>query len=519
MNTPQTIAYVRRDEAPVLPPPRGTVGPAAWLRQNLFSGLGNTLLTIAVGLLLGLIAWTILDWAILKAIWTGADREACAIEGAGACWPFVWAKFPQWMFGFYPIEERWRPMLLFIIGAAALVPMLIPSVPFKQWNALFLIVAFPVIGLILLSGGNFNFSLRTYATVLVLALGVSVLIPMVTRGLEEGVKSNRAGVLLAAAGLLPVLFWLLVEALAAVNGVMALLGLGIFEPVAKSAVALRDTVNGHRTMPYFQAAAFVLAALLTLLSVRGGEARGTLRNWAAGALAIIGIMLLLDVDFGLVAVETSSWGGLLVTLVVSIVGIAASLPLGILLALGRQSKMPIVRLFSVIFIELWRGVPLITVLFMSSVMLPLFLPEGVTFDKLLRALIGITLFSSAYMAEVVRGGLQAIGKGQYEGAMALGLSYWQMMRKIVLPQALKISIPNIVGNFIGLFKDTTLVLIVGIFDLLGMINAGTQDAKWASEQTGNTGYFVAAIIYWAFCFGMSRYAMYTESRLSAGARR
>ena len=134
-------------------------------------------------------------------------------------------------------------------------------------------------------------------------------------------------------------------------------------------------------------------------------------------------------------------------------------------------------------------------------------------------MIGITLFSSAYMAEVVRGGLQAIGKGQYEGAMALGLSYWQMMRKIVLPQALKISIPNIVGNFIGLFKDTTLVLIVGIFDLLGMINAGTQDAKWASEQTGNTGYFVAAIIYWAFCFGMSRYAMYTESRLSAGARR
>ena len=138
--------------------------------------------------------------------------------------------------------------------------------------------------------------------------------------------------------------------------------------------------------------------------------------------------------------------------------------------------------------------PLITVLFMSSVMLPLFLPEGMSFDKLLRALIGISLFSAAYMAEVVRGGLQAIGKGQYEGAMALGLSYWQTMRKIVLPQALKISIPNIVSTFIGLFKDTTLVLIIGMFDLLGIITSGTQDAKWASDQTANTGYFVAAVV-------------------------
>ena len=247
---------------------------------------------------------------------------------------------------------------------------------------------------------------------------------------------------------------------------------------------------------------------------------GLAREWrpAGGGVLFAGLLLLLEADFGLSHVETANWGGLLVTLVVSVAGIAASLPLGVLLALGRRSRMPIVRLLSVIFIELWRGVPLITVLFMASVMLPLFAPEGVTIDKLLRAVIGITLFSSAYMAEVVRGGLQAIGKGQYEGAMALGLSYWQMMRKIVLPQALKISIPNIVSTFIGLFKDTTLVLIIGIFDLLGMITTGTQDAKWATDQTANTGYFVAAIIYWAFCFGMSRYAMFTERRLSAGTR-
>lgn len=422
MRQGEAPAWVRREEAPLLPPPAGTVGLAGWLRQNLFAGPGGSLLTLALAALLALIGWAIIDWALIRAVWTGADREACAVEGAGACWPFVWAKFPQWIYGFYPIAERWRPALVFVIGAVALAPMLIPSVPFKQWNALFLILVFPVIALILLSGGNFGFARETY---LVLAI-------------------------------------------------LCLLSLALV-----------------RVFP----AGFIAAA------------------------ALLAITALLDIDFGLEPVETSSWGGLLVTLVVSVTGIAASLPLGILLALGRRSRMPLVRLFSVIFIELWRGVPLITVLFMSSVMLPLFLPDGVTFDKLLRALIGMSLFSAAYMAEVVRGGLQAIGKGQYEGAMALGLSWWQMMRKIVLPQALKISIPNIVGTYIGLFKDTTLVLIIGIYDFLGIITAGTQDAKWASPQTGNTGYFVAAIVYFAFCFGMSRYAMYTEHRLATGHRR
>ena len=207
------------------------------------------------------------------------------------------------------------------------------------------------------------------------------------------------------------------------------------------------------------------------------------------------------------------------TLVVAVTGIVASLPLGILLALGRRSKMPIVRLFSIVFIEVWRGVPLITVLFMSSVMLPLFLPEGVNFDKLLRALVGTALFSAAYMAETVRGGLQAIPKGQYEAAQALGLSYWKMMNLIVLPQALKIVIPGIVNSFISLFKDTTLVAIIGLFDLLGIVNAGFADPKWASPQTGQTGYFVAALIFWVFCFGMSRYSIFMERRLATGHKR
>ncbi len=168
---------------------------------------------------------------------------------------------------------------------------------------------------------------------------------------------------------------------------------------------------------------------------------------------------------GLHNVDTTLWGGVLVTIVVASVGIVVSLPLGILLALGRRSDMPTVKTLSVIFIEFVRGVPLITVLFMASVMLPLFVPDAYSPDKLLRALVGIALFASAYMAEVVRAGLAAIPKGQYEGAMAVGLGYWQMMRLIVLPQALKITIPNIVNTYIGLFKDTTLVFIVGIFDL------------------------------------------------------
>jgi general L-amino acid transport system permease protein len=196
-----------------------------------------------------------------------------------------------------------------------------------------------------------------------------------------------------------------------------------------------------------------------------------------------------------------------------------SLPLGVLLALGRRSKLPVVRFCSIVFIEFWRGVPLITVLFMASVMLPVFLPPGVTFDKLLRALIGVALFTAAYMAETVRGGLQAIPKGQYEGAMALGLNYARMMQMIVLPQALKIVIPGIVNSFISLFKDTSLVLIIGLFDLLGAVQLAFTDSNWASPATPATGYIFAAFVFWIFCFSMSRYSMYTERRLNTGYRR
>jgi general L-amino acid transport system permease protein len=222
---------------------------------------------------------------------------------------------------------------------------------------------------------------------------------------------------------------------------------------------------------------------------------------------------------GLSLVSTSQWGGVLVTIVVAAIGIVASLPLGVLLALGRRSRMPAVRLFSVIFIEFVRGVPLITVLFMASVMLPLFVPDTWSPDKLLRALVGVALFSAAYMAEVVRAGLQAIPKGQHEAAMAVGLSYWKSMRLIVLPQALRITIPNIVNSTVALFKDTTLVFIVGIFDFLRTIEAARVDPNWATPVTSTTGYAFAAIFYLIFCYGLSRYSRMVEARLAAGDRR
>ena len=214
--------------------------------------------------------------------------------------------------------------------------------------------------------------------------------------------------------------------------------------------------------------------------------------------------------FGWRIVPTNQWGGLMLTLIVALVGMAGSLPLGILFALGRQSHMPAIRAVSVAFIELMRGVPLVTVLFMASVMFPLFLPEGVNFDKLLRALIGTMLFAAAYMAEVVRGGLQAIPRGQYEAAEALGLSYWRMMGLIVLPQALRTVIPGIVNSFIALFKDTTLVLIIGLFDFLGMIQAAATDPNWLGFAA--EGYVFAAAVYWVFCFSISRYSQTLERR-------
>jgi len=235
------------------------------------------------------------------------------------------------------------------------------------------------------------------------------------------------------------------------------------------------------------------------------------------ALPIILVALLYGGAFGLAVVETPRWGGLMLTLVIALAGIGGSLPLGVLLALGRRSDLLVIRWFCIGFIELWRGVPLVTVLFMASVLVPLFLPAGVNFDKLLRALIAVALFAAAYVAEVVRGGLQSIGDGQYQAARALGLGYWRMMGLVVLPQALRNVIPGLVNVFIGLFKDTTLVLTIGLLDFLGMIQLGLTDPNWSAPYVSHTAYVFAGAVFWAFCFALSRYSSALERRLAAGA--
>ena len=448
-------SFVREEMIAAAEPPINTGGVVGWMRSNLFSSIPNTILTLIGAYLLYLILPGTLSWVLFDAVWSGNDRLACATTAQGgelpadwkaACWPYVGAYFKLFIYGRYPDAELWRVNLVLIMFFAGLIPLLMPSAPFKRENLVFMLGVFPVASFVLLSGGNLEVN----------------------------------GFLLPDAIIAPseVKFWLDFVVL---SGIIA--GLVYWY--------MHATDSDPRP-----------AVIGTLI-----------------AMAILGLILfVMSVDFGLVPVETDLWGGFVMTLVIAITGIVAALPLGILLALGRRSQMPAVSLLSVIFIEFWRGVPLITVLFMSSVMLPLFLPDGVTFDKLLRALIGVALFSSAYMAEVVRGGMQAIPKGQYEGAMAVGLNYWQSMRMIILPQALKIVIPGIVNTFIGLFKDTTLVSIIGLLDFLGMINLSHSDSLWATPVQALTSYVFCAFIFFLFCFGMSRYSIFMEDRLNTSHR-
>lgn len=226
--------------------------------------------------------------------------------------------------------------------------------------------------------------------------------------------------------------------------------------------------------------------------------------------------ILVNGGFGLEVIPTDKWGGLMLTIVVAAVGIICSFPIGIIIAFGRASNLPIIKSVCITYVEFIRGVPLITILFMSSIILPLFFPEGMTFDKLLRALIGITLFQAAYVAEIIRGGLQSIPSGQYEAADAVGLSYWQKMLLVILPQALKVAIPNLVGAFISLFQDTTLVLIIGLFDLLAMVRITAADSAWLGMET--EGYVFVTFVFWAFCYGMSRYSQKLEKQFDTNLK-
>ncbi len=227
---------------------------------------------------------------------------------------------------------------------------------------------------------------------------------------------------------------------------------------------------------------------------------------------IIGLKLISGGDFGLKYVETGAWGGLSLTFIVSAFALILCFPIGMFLALGRRSNLPVVRYTSIGFIELWRGVPLITVLFMSAVMFPMFLPDGTYVDKLIRVLIAITLFEAAYMAEVIRGGLQALPKGQYEAAKSLGMGYWRMHFLIILPQALKLVIPGIANTFLALVKDTPLIFVVGLLELAGMVNLAKTNPKWLGMAM--EGYVFAGLVFWVICYAMSRYSQNLEKKLS-----
>ncbi len=375
------VLYVRTAPAEQLLPPPASSGLIGWLRANLFSSFGNTVLTLACAALTLWAMPPLLRFLFIDAVWSGPDREVCLASAAhpepGACWAFVRVWLSYFVYGFYPIPGRWRVDVFFAALAFGIGWLAWLSAPRRDLGAVYFFIVLPVLSVVLLYG--------------------------------------------------------------------------------------------------FPA-------------------------------------------IGLPTVPTNLWGGVLVTIVVATVGIVASLPIGILLALGRRSELPAVRWLAIGFIEFVRGVPLITVLFMASVMLPLFVPQRLEPDKLLRALIGVAVFASAYMAEVVRGGLAAVPRGQYEAARALALTYWPAMGLVILPQALRVTLPNIVNTFIGLFKDTTLVFVVGIFDFLRTIEAARGDPKWATPVTATTGYAFAALFYFIFCYGMSRYARSVEARLSRSDR-
>ena len=431
----ESVAYVRSAMVGESPAPSSEVGFVGWTRKNLFSSIPNTILTL-VGVYLAYQAIALfVQFAITGAVWSGEDGSACRppLSTEGACWPYVGAYFEQFIYGRYTLSERWRVDLVYLVLAIGIVWLVYEKAPKRGLVAGLMLTAFPLFSLILLTGGNFDFSSAFIWTCIIIAALVMV-----------------------AAFAIP-------------------------------------TLTQSNPVP-------AMISVATIL----------------GVIAIV--LALCSIDFGMLEVETSIWGGLLVTLVIAITGIVISLPFGVILALGRQSDMPIVRIICIIFIEFWRGVPLITVLFMASVMLPLFMPKGIHVDNLLRAMIGVAFFASAYMAEVVRGGLQALPQGQYEGAQAMGLGYWQMMKLIILPQALKLVIPAIVSTFIGLFKDTTLVSIVGLFDLLGQIQSSFSDPKWTNPFLSHTGYLFAAMIFWVFCFSMSRYSVFMERKLDTGHR-
>ena len=504
----QVAPFVRQELVPERRAPIKTTGFVGFLRTRLFNTPTNALLTVLGALLLWVTIVPTVRFLLLDAVWDGNDRTACLAQTVGhpvgACWPFVQAKFIQFIYGFYPEPERWRVNLTFGLAALLLLPLLIPRLPAKATNAALFFLAFPAVGFFLLYGGG----VRGFAV----GWTAHFLSSFIVGIGDAGARLAELGAL-SAPPWVSMLFKLLGDGIVWLSTALLYVSFPLFW--------LRDRIlaSGQPLWADFAATAAIVSLALFMFN---GAFRTGWRSLLISVLTFAGIgivILVMGLDRGgLPVVDTRLWGGLLVTLVVAVTGIVMSMPVGIALALGRRSSIPLIRLFSVAFIEFWRGVPLITVLFFATYMLPLFLPGNFTVDGLVRVLIGIALFAGAYNAEVIRGGLQAIARGQEEAANALGLSHWKTTGLIVLPQALRHVIPGLVNSFISLFKDTSLVSIVALFDLLGQLRAAFSDPVWATPTTLFTGFAFTGLIYFVVCFAMSRYSLFVERRLNVHQR-
>lgn len=428
--------------------PKGKLDPVRWLKENLFSTWYNIILTIIALLIVYYTAAALWQWGIADAVWVAEDRRECFNKNPnGACWAGVFVWFEAFIYGRYPLTERWRINLAAILLVLWMAPLWLPRVRAKILIAFSVVAFYPFLSAYLFMGGDKSLFFQVMVSIAIVSFVVVVIHAAI--GVLTGGSIKQTGV--------------------------RILGLANKPEKTQRNILL----------------AVVLAAVAIAYALQAG--------WTEEHVSWV------------------KWGGLFLTLVIAGVGITTALPAGIILALGRRSQLPVIRALCIAFIELFRSVPLITVLFMATTMFPLFLPEGFTLNKLVQVIVAVCLFSACYMAEIVRGGLQAIPKGQYEAAQAMGLGYWQMMAFVVMPQALKFMIPNIVGNLIGLLKDTTLVAIIGLFDLLRMVQAASQDVPWRGLH--KEPLFVGALIFFIMCFSMSKYSQHLERKLSVGDQR
>ena len=441
------MAYVQAKQTASRNAPLSETSFFGWLHKNLFSSLGNTILTIILIYIVYVSLKGLWIWGITDAVWVAKNRRECFdIHISGACWAGVIAWMENFFYGRYLRTELWRVNLGGLMLILWMAPLWLPRVKDKIWIGMSTVFLYPFLAGYIFAGGEKSLFMQFMVSSAMLCLIGNTLHAVI------GMSSGRS---------LP-------------QYLIQLLG----KDVASEA-------NQRNTLLAILAATFA-------------------------------VVFVLQMGWTLEEVRWSKWGGMFLTLVISGIGIASALPLGIFLALGRRSRLPVIRVLSTAFIELFRSVPLITVLFMATTMFPLFMPEGFVLNKLVQVIIAVCLFSGCYMAETVRAGLQAIPRGQYEAAHTVGLGYWGTMGFVVMPQALKHMIPNIVGSFIGLLKDTTLVSIVGLFDILGMLRAASQDIPWRGLH--KEPLMFGAFLFFIICFAMSKYSRHLEVKLSAGER-